>query len=100
MIGKPLKDRQQEQQELANELQTVAQYEVEKCLTLAVRNWPGYERLVEMEWVRQEAKLLGDKLPAHKLRAVLMAVRSVLEESFALLAERYPLGMAWQKLYL
>lgn len=100
MIGKPLKDRQQEQQELANELRTVAQYEVEKYLTLAVRNWPGYERLVEMEWVRQEAKLLGDRLPAHKLRAVLMEVRSVLEESFALLAERHPLGLAWQKLYL
>lgn len=100
MIGQPLKERQQQQRDLANELRVQAEYEVEKQLTLGIRNWPGYERLVEMEWVRQEALLLGDQLPAHKLRAVLIAVRSVLEESFAVLAERHPLGVSWQKLYL
>lgn len=100
MIERPLKDRKQEQQVLADQLRDKAVYEVEKRLTLKIRSWPGYERLVEMEWVRQEAILFDDKPPAHKLRAVLIAIRTVLEESFAILSEQHPLGSIWHRLYV
>lgn len=99
LIGQPVKERQQQQRAMANDLHNQAEHEVEKRLTLSVRDWPGYAELVELECSRLEVELLGNAAPDYKLRAVVGALRRVLEQSFTILAERHPLGTAWQRLY-
>lgn len=99
MIGRSLDEQIQNQQRLASDFRAMAINNVEKALSISARDLPQYEDLVALEYAHEEAKLLGDSCPDHKLRALLGDARRALEATFGAIFQRHPPRHVWRRVY-
>ncbi len=99
MIGRSLDEQRQNQQRLASDIRAMAINNVEKALSISARDLPQYEDLVALEYAHEEAKLLGDSCPDHKLRALLGDARRALEATFGAIFQRHPPRQVWRRVY-
>ncbi|MGK3982519.1 hypothetical protein WME99_05750 [Sorangium sp. So ce136] len=58
-----------------------------------------YERLLELKQAADEANALGESCPEYKLRGVLVAARTSVEEVFLAIARTHPTSGVWRPLY-
>lgn len=99
LIGKSLDDGLDKHVAWMRDLRNQASLSVEDTLTFGARQLPYYDRLVEMEYGRQESDLLRDSCPPQRLRETLVAARQVLEEAFACIANTDGQQDAWRAVY-
>ena len=100
LMGKALEVDYAEQRNWLESLELQAGLEVERRLTVDVRNHSVFDQVVAMESARQEVLLLGDKCPPRKLDEVLRAGVKVLEATFTEMAAEYPLSGIWKRVYV
>jgi len=87
-----------EVQQWVSELEVRAELELDLRFTSAVRDLPQYPDLIALEVARQEARAL-DRAPQYKLKGLMVAIRSVLEATFAAVSDDYPSVDAWLRLF-
>lgn len=90
----------EEQKRWNDEVRTMAELEVERRLTVAIRSHKSFTHIMGMEHARQEAQLLGSECPPWKFHAALRNCRIALESVFGEVASRHPLGEAWKRVYV
>jgi hypothetical protein len=99
LVGASLDAQVEKQREWIAEVRTLATSNLERRLTVNVRDLPEFENLIQLEMAFVDAELLGDACPEQRLRDLLGAARRVLESTFRTIAVRFPPGDVWRHVY-
>lgn len=80
-------------------IQRNAEVQVFGLLTVDFAEHGAFQQVLEMESAHQEMRLLGCNCPQRKVNEVLRAGVKVLEAVFGVIADAYPLGDVWIRVY-
>ena len=100
LVGETLHAGYEDQQLWLKAIQLRAGLEVDRRLTVNIRNHAAFDQLLEMESARQEMRELGRDCPERKVNEVLRAGVKVLEAVFSSLTVTHPLGDIWKRVYV
>lgn len=99
LVGSSLDAQAEKQRGWLAEVRALAASNLERKLTVNVRDLQQFEQLVELEMANVEAEYLGDACTQQKLKSLLTAARTVLEDTFRSIAARFPPGDVWRHVY-
>lgn len=99
LVGKTLFDSYDDQKRWLDTMQLKAGLEIDRRLTVNIRNHASFDQLLAMESARQEMKSLGHDCPKRKINEVLRAGVKVLEAVFYSLTITHPLCDIWKRVY-
>lgn len=80
LLKKSVKDGLEGHKQWIETMRMRAKSEVEKKLTINIRESAYYEHVVDMECARQEAVILGQSCPSAKIKEIYRSARTALEE--------------------
>ena len=99
LVGASLEAQAEKQRGWIAEVRMLAISNLERKLTVNVRDLPEFDQLVQLEMAYVDAELLGEACPEQRLRDLLGAARRVLESAFRSIAARFPPGAVWRHIY-
>ena len=99
LIGRTQHAGYEDQKRWLESIQLTAGLEVDRRLTVNVRDDPSFDLLLAMESARQEMNALGPGCPQRKISEVLRSGVKVLEAVFSSMAGAHPLGDIWKRVY-
>lgn len=100
LVGDTLHAGYADQQRWLETIRLQAGLEIDQRLTVGFRTHSAFDQMLDLEAARQEMRWLGDGCPEHKIKVVLRAGVTVLEDVFASFAVTHPLGDIWKRVYV
>jgi len=100
LVERGLHEGLEEQKRWIDRLRQRAELEVERRLTVNIRESKTFEQIVNMEFSKQEVALLGRDCPESKYKAALRDCSKTLEALFGVISDQHPLGDVWKRVHV
>jgi hypothetical protein len=101
MVENVVSEGLEEQRRWTTQLRTKSVLEVEKRLSVNIQSYDAFNRIVDMEFARQEATfLIGNGSSDSKLQEALRSCLKTLEAVFGTITSSNPLGEVWKRVFI